>query len=250
VSTADRLSRAARELRAEVAALRFAAPVSHVYDPLTYAWRGHRRYLQRFGATPKRVLLLGMNPGPFGMAQTGVPFGEIDHVRRWLGIEERIDKPEREHPRRPIEGFACARSEVSGARLWGAIEAHWKRPDRFFKHHFISNYCPLVFMEKSGRNRTPDKLPAAEREPLYAACDRHLVQVVRILEPKWVIGVGGFAEKRAREVLGERERIATILHPSPANPRANRDWSGEVRAQWQALGLCGPRGSRRSDAQP
>jgi single-strand selective monofunctional uracil DNA glycosylase len=254
VSIADRLCRAARELRTDVDALRFGAPVSHVYDPLGYAWRGHRSYLRRFGGSHKRILLLGMNPGPFGMAQTGVPFGEIDHVERWLGIRERIDKPAREHPKRPVEGFACQRSEVSGARLWSAIEAHWKQPDNFFKEHFISNYCPLVFMEENGRNRTPDKLPAEERAPLYAACDRHLLRVVRILEPEWVIGVGGFAARRAREVLGEPIRIATILHPSPANPRANRDWRGEVRTQWRELELCRrkhrSRGGRDANAQP
>lgn len=215
MSVADRLVRAARDLHRDVTSLRFGAPVTHVYDPLDYAWRGHRRYLRRFGDSPKRVLLLGMNPGPYGMAQTGVPFGEIDHVRRFLGIEERIDKPALEHPRRPIEGFACTRSEVSGTRLWGAVEARWKRPEAFFEHHFISNYCPLVFMEETGRNRTPDKLPATEREPLFAACDRHLRRVVDALAPEWVIGVGGFAERRAREVLGEQVRIATILHPSP-----------------------------------
>lgn len=249
MSHADRLMRAARDLRNEVDRLRFGPPVSHVYDPLRYAWRGHRRYLRRFGDSNKRVLLLGMNPGPYGMAQTGVPFGEISHVRNWLGIEERIDAPERAHPRRPIDGFACQRREVSGARLWGAIAAHWKTPARFFKNHFISNYCPLVFMEESGRNRTPDKLPAAEREPLYAACDRHLERVVSILEPAWVIGVGAFAGKRARERLGERVEIAVILHPSPANPRANRDWEGEVRGQLRSLGLCG-RGEPAADAQP
>ena len=239
MSVADRLCRAARELRAAVRPLRFGAPVTHVYDPLTYAWRAHRAFLQRYARGPVRVLLLGMNPGPFGMAQTGVPFGEIDAVRRWLEIEERVDKPELEHPKRPIDGFACTRSEVSGTRLWGAIEAHWKKPERFFEHHFISNYCPLVFMEETGRNRTPDKLSAPEREALYAACDRHLRRVMAILEPEVVVGVGGFAQRRAREVLGDDVRIETILHPSPANPRANRDWEGEVRTQLADLGLCG-----------
>jgi len=253
VSLADRMIRAARELRAEVADLSFAAPVTHVYDPLTYAWRAHRLYLHRFADSKKRTLLLGMNPGPFGMAQTGVPFGEIAHVRDWLQIEAPIGRPADEHPKRPIEGFACQRAEVSGARLWGAIAAHWRRPERFFANHFIANYCPLVFMEDSGRNRTPDKLPADERDPLYRACDRHLRRLVRILEPDWLIGIGAFAEKRARAALGDSVEIATILHPSPANPRANRDWEGEVRQQLSALGLCSGasrRGAQRHDAQP
>src|SRR5262245_37829064 len=133
-----------------------------------------------------------MNPGPFGMAQTGVPFGEVSLVRDWLGICVPVGKPAHEHPKRPIEGFACKRSEVSGARLWGALAERYGTPDRFFAEHFIANYCPLVFMEQSGKNFTPDKLRADERAALYTVCDRHLQALVRVLEPQWVIGVGKF----------------------------------------------------------
>ena len=244
---ADRLIRAARTLSRAVAPLPFGEPVTHVYDPLVHAGRGHRRYLRRFGDGPKRVLFLGMNPGPYGMTQTGVPFGEIAAVRDWMGIEERIDRPSPEHPRRPVDGFACTRSEVSGARLWGAIAGHWGTPERFFRDHFVANYCPLVFMEATGRNRTPDKLPPEEREPLYEACNIHLRRVVEILEPEWVIGVGAFAEQRAKDVLGEGSglRFGRVLHPSPASPLANRDWSGEASRQLTALGICRPKRRKR-----
>lgn len=237
---ADRLIRAARQLSRTLAPMRFGEPVTHVYNPLVHAGRGHRRYLRRFGDGRKRVVFLGMNPGPYGMTQTGVPFGEIAAVRDWMRIEERIDRPRPEHPKRPVDGFACTRSEVSGARLWGAIANHWRRPEDFFRDHFIANYCPLVFMEDSGRNRTPDKLPSAERDPLYAACNDHLRRLVKILEPEWIIGVGAFAETRAREVLGDLDlAFGRVLHPSPANPRANRDWAGEAERELQALGVCG-----------
>lgn len=219
--------------------MRFSHPVTHVYDPLEYAAAGHRAYVRRFASGKKKVVFLGMNPGPFGMAQTGVPFGEVRFVRDWLGLEAKIRRPAIEHPKRPILGFECHRREVSGARLWGAIEERWKTPERFFRDHYIANYCPLMFMEETGRNRTPDKLAPAERDALFLACDRHLEAIVRILEPAWVIGIGGFAAKRARRVLGaDGPRIGEILHPSPANPRANRDWIGEVRGQLEALGLC------------
>jgi len=172
------------------------------------------------------------------MAQTGVPFGEVSFVRDWLGLSGRVRRPSPEHPKRPVEGFACGRSEVSGQRLWGAIADHYGAPERFFARHFVANYCPLVFMEASGRNRTPDKLPAREREPLFAACDDHLRRLADVLEPEVVVGVGAFAQARAAEALGDSARVATILHPSPASPRANRDWAGEVRRQLRDLGLC------------
>jgi single-strand selective monofunctional uracil DNA glycosylase len=235
---ATALWRAAQRLAREVDELAFAAPVTHVYNPLVYAGAAHRAYIERYARKRKKVVLLGMNPGPYGMAQTGVPFGEIAHVRDWLGIEAQIGKPEREHPKRPVEGFACARSEVSGARLWGAFAERYGTAERFFAERFVANYCPLVFMEASGKNRTPDHLPERERVALYAACDRHLLALARALEPEWVIGVGNFAATRAQLALeGTGIRIGTILHPSPASPLANRGWAEQADRQLQALGL-------------
>ncbi len=236
--TAAGLGAAARRVSRDLAALSFGPPVAHVYDPLLYARRAHTAYLRSYGDSRKRVVFLGMNPGPFGMVQTGVPFGDVACVRDWLLIEAKIERPARQHPKRPILGFDCPRSEVSGTRLWGAIAAHFGTPRRFFADHFIANYCPLAFLESGGRNRTPDKLPAAERGPLYAACDRHLQRVVRLLEPEWVVGIGAFAESRAREVLADTVKIGRVLHPSPANPRAQKDWGGKARRELLAQGVC------------
>jgi single-strand selective monofunctional uracil DNA glycosylase len=228
---------AARELSAKVDDLDFAAPVSHRYNPLAYAWAPHEQYLRRYGARRKKVIFIGMNPGPFGMVQCGVPFGEIAAVRDWMGIEAPVDKPARGNPKRPIEGFACARSEVSGRRLWGLFQQRFGTAEAFFAEHFVANYCPLAFFDH-GRNLTPDKLPAAESAPLYAACDAHLRRLVVELEAQWVIGVGGFAEARASEALaGMRVHIGKVLHPSPASPAANRGWAEAATKQLTALGV-------------
>lgn len=231
VASARRLARAMKPLR-------FGPPTTHVYNPLEYAWTSHRRYLERFGGGTKEAVFLGMNPGPYGMAQTGVPFGEVGVVRDWLGLAASVGQPESPHPKRPIQGFDCPRSEVSGARLWGWARSHHPDPTTFFERFLVLNYCPLVFMEESGKNRTPDKLPVKEREPLFTACDRALREAIAATRPTWVIGVGKFAEKRAREILGDDgPKIATILHPSPASPAANRGWAPQVEAQLEALGL-------------
>ena len=236
---AKRVRSATQKLSREVSALSFAAPVTHVYNPLAYAKRSHDDYIERYAHTKKRVVFLGMNPGPWGMSQTGVPFGEVSWVRDWLKIENPVGKPKNPHPKRPVTGFACTRSEVSGSRVWSNIAEHYKTPKRFFAKHYIANYCPLVFMEEGGRNRTPDKLTKDERTQLFEICDRHLARLVDVLEPKWVIGIGAFAKKRAEEALGTNgPQIASILHPSPANPRANADWSGIVQQQLSDLGLC------------
>lgn len=228
----------AKRLRDAVNQLRFADPVSHVYNPLDYAWEAHEMYLRRYAAGRKRVIFLGMNPGPFGMAQTGVPFGEIPAVRDWLGIQHTIGKPPNEHPKRPVLGFNCPRCEVSGQRLWGLFARNFGSAETFFKEHLVVNYCPLVFIESSGKNRTPDKLLSAEREALFRACDKHLQDIVQFLRPDWLVGVGDFAAKRAEAVFaGGPVRIGRILHPSPASPAANRDWPGKATRQLQAFGI-------------
>lgn len=220
------LEAVALSLADAVDGLRFAAPVTHVYNPLRYAWRPQAEYLRRFGAQTGRIVMLGMNPGPFGMAQVGVPFGEVSMVRDWIGIREPVDRPTNEHPKRPVLGFDCTRSEVSGQRLWGWARQRCGTADAFFARYFVLNYCPLVFMEHSGRNVTPDKLRADERGALYAACDTALRGAFDVLQPAAAIGIGRFAADCLQRVVGARGLpILTAPHPSPASPVANRGWA-------------------------
>jgi len=188
------------------------------------------------------VLLLGMNPGPFGMAQTGIPFGEVAHARDWLGVAAPVGRPPHEHPKRPVQGFACTRSEVSGRRLWGWAAAHAGTPEAFFSRFFVWNYCPLAFMGETGRNITPDKLPTAERAALYAVCDHALARLLKALAPRHALGVGGFAEQRLRAVLDPEAPVCVgrIPHPSPASPAANRGWAEAADAALAALGIAPP----------
>ena len=231
-SLAQEVKRAARVLSDDVDALRFGEPTAYVYNPLVYARAGHERYIDLSISGKKRVVFLGMNPGPWGMSQTGVPFGEVALSRDWIGVNVPIQKPEPEHPKRPIVGFACEKSEVSGARLWGYFRDKFGQADAFFRDHWVANYCPLVFMEASSRNRTPDKLPVAESAPLFEACDQHLRRLVELLEPEWLIGVGVLAEQQAKRALdGMDVQIGRVLHPSPASPVANRGWAEAAEKQ-------------------
>ncbi len=228
----------ARRLRQDVTRLEFAPPVTHIYNPLDYAWKPHRLYLERYGRGKPHVILLGMNPGPFGMAQTGVPFGDVAMVRDWLGIEAPVGRPAREHPKRPILGFDCPRAEVSGRRLWGWARDAFGRPERFFRRFFVANYCPLAFLEASGRNRTPDKLLRAERAALFGACDVALRRTVERMHPEFVVGVGRFAADRAAAVLeGMQVKLGVVPHPSPASPAANRGWAAQATRALAELGI-------------
>lgn len=226
------------DLSAAVGGLSFSSPVAHVYNPLDYARDAHRQWLETWGDRGARTLLVGMNPGPWGMAQTGVPFGAVGLVREWLGIDAEVGPPENVHPKRPIEGFACSREEVSGARLWGWARDTFGTPERFFERFWVTNYCPLLFLEESGRNLTPDKLRVAERRPLLEPCDEALRRIGEHLGVERVVGVGAWAEKVATRVFGDDGvPVGRILHPSPASPAANRGWAERARAELEAQGV-------------
>jgi len=237
---AERILQSSQAMSDKLERLKFAAPITHVYNPLVYARKPHAAYVRRHGNSTKRVLFLGMNPGPWGMAQNGVPFGEIPAIRDWVGICESVDRPKNEHPKRPVQGFDCVKSEVSGRRLWGLFAERFGTADAFFAGHFVMNYCPLVFMEESSRNFTPDKLPVAEQNAIQAACDACLAECIQAFEPEFLIGVGGYAETallRGKELSGSQAKVGRILHPSPASPAANRDWAGTATRQLTALGV-------------
>jgi len=239
-NAADILIPATQKLAFELSTLKFPKQIAYTYNPLIYAWDCHAEYLQRYGNKPRRVLFLGMNPGPFGMAQTGVPFGEVAAVRDWLGIQAGIGKPSREHPAKPVLGFNCPRSEVSGRRLWGLFAERFGSARKFFADHFVYNYCPLMFLDgrPGGKNLTPDKFNGPAVSHMLALCDAHLRLLVEALGIEWAIGVGGFAEERLREALDTNiPTIGRILHPSPASPAANRDWSGTATRQLESLGV-------------
>lgn len=230
-SLAPQVIAATRALSDAVSALSFSEPVAYVYNPLEYARETHEIYLKRFADSPKRVIFIGMNPGPFGMAQTGIPFGEIDAVQNWLNIFGFVGHPPREHPAKPVDGFACKRSEVSGRRLWGLFKERFETPEAFFKDHFVTNFCPLLFTADNprGKNLTPENLTPAERDAVLTPCDEFLRELTRILQPEYLVGVGAFAQKAALRACKDMPvKITTVIHPSPASPIANKGWGENV----------------------
>jgi len=237
---ASRLIQVGRELADELRPLQFSDPVTHTYLTVDYARAGYEAYLEKFANTKKRTLMLGMNPGPYGMAQTGVPFGEIATVRDWMELSPEIGQPDNEHPKRKISGMDCEKSEVSGRRLWGLFAERFPNAKDFFKNHLVINFCPLIWMKDTGANLTPDKIRAVEMSPVDAACQKHLRRLIEILEPQYLIGVGAYAENQmrtAQEYLGGTATIGKILHPSPASPAANRGWAEVAERQLKEIGV-------------
>jgi single-strand selective monofunctional uracil DNA glycosylase len=155
-----------------------------------------------------------------------------------MKISAFIGSPSKLHPKRPVMGFACTKREVSGKRLWSWAQKTFETPKQFFKRFFVANYCPLLFIEHSGRNRTPDQIRVAERKPLQEICDRALRRTIEYFQPRYVVGIGKFAEKRARIALTDCNiQIGMIAHPSPANPQANQGWERLITKQLANIGI-------------
>jgi single-strand selective monofunctional uracil DNA glycosylase len=231
-------TRRLRQFSSDLNALSFPR-AAWVYNPYYYAEAAVLEYWERFAKGRKEIVFLGMNPGPWGMLQTGIPFGEISAVRDWMKITAPIEQPDRAHPSRPVLGLGCNRSEVSGRRLWGWIRKAYPEPEEFFRHRVVHNFCPLAFLEETGRNLTPDKLPSSEQAPLESLCQEFLEDLLREWRPEWLIGVGQFAADRLLKTGFPGDKVVRIAHPSPANPKANKDWEGTVKAEIAASG-CPP----------
>lgn len=159
-SISDKLLSIEQELCTKLQDVTFPSLVQYIYNPLEYASETHAMYVHKYCTGEKKILFVGMNPGPWGMSQTGVPFGEINMVRNWLEIFGPVGSPLEEHPDRKITGFQCTRSEISGLRLWGLFRDLCGSPENFFRYAYMHNYCPLAFMDARARNITPAELKA------------------------------------------------------------------------------------------
>ena len=235
------LIRAAASLRDDVgpigSRLVSEGSVDVCYNPLEYAWDAHEAYLRRMGDSGARTIVLGMNPGPHGMGQVGIPFAATSVVRDLLEITGiPVNQPKAVDPRRPVVGLEYPREEVSGTRLWGLLAERYGDADAIASHVFLVNHCPLMlFSGPRATNITPDKIAGPTAQELLERCDEHLREVVSILNTERVIGVGKFAESRARSALDDGTiEVVGCWHPSPASPLANRnggaDWRANVRA--------------------
>ncbi|XP_075264451.1 single-strand selective monofunctional uracil DNA glycosylase-like [Convolutriloba macropyga] len=261
-SRSERLVQSATSLSKRLSSLTFSPPVQYVYNSFDYALESYADYVKQHCSETCEVLLLGMNPGPFGMVQTGVPFGDVPTVRDWLGVKDWAAAAAEggkgqvlpaQHPKRPLLGHSCKQVERSGQRLWSLAKNRWDSPADFFSTFWVYNYCPLAFIKESpgGQNFTPDKLCKAESDELLDACDTALVEVLQILQPRLVVGVGKFAEKCARRCVPQGcsdATVGSILHPSPASPAGNGEgkWEALAAQQLEGMGVVLP--PRRPDA--
>lgn len=223
-------------LRDRASKICFEHKVGWYYNPLDYAWPVHRAYKESLCNPSGRALLVGMNPGPWGMGQTGVPFGDPQIVGDWMGLGKDfvIKKPASERDSRPVNGFDSERREGSGQRLYGFLKECFGNLKNFFEANFVISYCPLLMFTPEAKNLTPPNLLKKEKKKIYSICDPYLKDMINIYSPEVLVGIGKFATERLREVSpSDGDDIFRIPHPSPANPEATRNggsyWRSRVK---------------------
>ncbi|KAL1451943.1 hypothetical protein WDU94_006272 [Cyamophila willieti] len=172
--------------------LSYDASIEYIYNPLDYAFELHSKYVYKYCTSKKKILFLGMNPGPWGMVQCGIPFGEVKAVKGFLNIEGEVNQPDKFHKDRPITGLDCPRSEISGKRLWElASQLSDGKAENFFRHAYVHNYFPLAFLSKTAKNITPAELKnKITIEKLNSICDKSLSDIIQHLGVDTVIAIG------------------------------------------------------------
>ncbi|XP_047511589.1 single-strand selective monofunctional uracil DNA glycosylase [Pieris napi] len=202
--------------------------VTHVYNPTIYARDTFEMYIRKYCNTKKKIMFFGMNPGPWGMSQTGVPFGEISSVRDWLGIEGCVGKPLEENAARPVRGFDCTRTEVSGKRFWGLFKKLCGFPEVFFETSLVYNYINQQWMNSKGCNITPADFKMSQMESLYNIGDLVFANVLRLYGVETVVAIGRFCLVRAQKAISQyillkNVKVIYLPHPSPRVVN-NNDW--------------------------
>ena len=203
-----------------------------VVNPLDYAWDNYECFIRLYVREGQKILFLGMNPGPYGMMQTGVPFGEVEAVRNYLSIDGKVGVPRENPPLKPVAGMDVRQHEVSGKKFWG-MAASYGSAASFFSAAAVLSFCPLAFID-GRRNVTPDELPADDRRTIDSICGRYLLSILDILCPEITVALGRYAEKRLRNAGAER--IEYFPHPSPRSPSSMKFWdSGEALIAFRRL---------------
>ncbi|XP_059139314.1 uncharacterized protein LOC131927619 [Physella acuta] len=237
----DRYMMFEKELCEKLSRVSLPGKIQYVYNPLEYAFDSHLNFVRRFCTGEKYILFVGMNPGPFGMSQNGVPFGECAIVKEWLQIEGEVLKPVLEHPKRRVVGLECSRSEVTGGRFWQLFRTLCHTPEHFFRTSYVHNLCPFAFLTDSGKNVTPPQLTSSVLDQINALCNATLVEVVRLLKCKYVICIGKYALAQAQKALSADEfngiTLECLMHPSPINPAANKGWADIAIKQLTEIGI-------------
>jgi single-strand selective monofunctional uracil DNA glycosylase len=232
-----------------------------VLNPGRYGERWHARFRRAYPMSPRPLLVFGLNPGPYGMAQTGVPFTDLKRLESalpglWKDLVasgEPVTRPGLAPP--SLARHLTRTFESSSVRVYRFLERAYGRPELALREVVFVNPCPLLFIDpETGANRTPADLPralrarkAAELVHAFEELRRATVlEAVAELEPRGAILLGrdvaAAVGEALRAALGARS-VVEWEHPARAVPET---WSRGLADELRKRGLLRPLAKSRS----
>lgn len=217
------------DLNNELNELQFPKNITHIYNPIVYALNLHCQYIKKFLNGKKKVMLIGMNPGPNGMVQNGVPFGNTNTVKNLMKIQGQVDQPPSLNPKRPVTGLSCTTEEPSGVRIWNLLQKLAGSLEVFGEQCFLHNFCPLAFFDEQGKNITPSELKGKIKSTLRDICLKYLEKEIQLIQPEIIIAIGSYVGDSLRKLSKQSIYVRTnikilqLAHPSPRSLN-NNNW--------------------------
>jgi len=136
-----------------------------VWNPGLYGEPWHSRFRRCYPPAARPLVLFGLNPGPYGMAQTGIPFTDIRRlvsalpalVAELRNAGKRLEVPGLAPVSLPP--YLSRTFEASSVRVYRFLERSWGDAERGWREVVAANPCPLLFIDtETGKNRTPADL--------------------------------------------------------------------------------------------
>ncbi len=230
-----------------------------IWNPGLYGETWHARFRRLYRPGQHPLVVFGLNPGPYGMAQTGIPFTDIrrlvsalpDLAAELRGRGERVEPPGLAPP--GLRPYLSRSFESSAVRVYRFLKKGWGGAERGWTEVVVANPCTLLFIDPAeGKNRTPADLARAARlrgsgrdqvrelvESFGRIRIRCAVESIEALSPRGAILLGKDVQAALgpalRRILGEA-RVIPWEHPARAVPES---WASGLLSALRRRGLTG-----------
>jgi len=195
-----------------------------VWNPALYALDIYQEYLTKFPPEPGAILALGLNPGPYGMAQTGIPFTDCRTASGALGMEMTIPgkAPDDLISRlKKANGKWRGTYERSSLGMYRFLILAWGDIKTAYRNWFVGNPCPLLFLDPERWNVTPADPRLRRMKEVGELRQRAVIGFSEILNPRGIVCFGKDVAKAVGEVAIRQvgpDRVVFYEHPARAVP--------------------------------
>ena len=205
-----------------------------VWNPQLYGLPLYRRFATEHLPTSRgAIVALGLNPGKYGMSQTGIPFTDVTRAAR-VGI---AIEPPGLAPASLRPFLKSYRVERSSASVYNLLDALWGGPAEGWRRLWAVAPCGLLFLEPDGTNVTPADARLARRDDVRELRLRVIRESVEAARPRGVLLLGQDVARVAADALGDVETLV-VDHPVARGPgrRGPAWWAGVVAQAVRARG--------------